>query len=146
MIKRYASTITLNPRFIDSIRKAGWNRFNKERSQKAMSPDLAEKVGKGLENFSNLFFKAFGTTTEFRSDVDILSTLEVTVLHELMHTRAGEHADDAPFGKCYLWDNILKAKNENNAESLAYLAMIIQLINNFKLHVTQAGKVIGIGS
>ncbi|GKT48487.1 uncharacterized protein ColSpa_08668 [Colletotrichum spaethianum] len=78
------STITINPKYLKKIREAGWKRFNKERIQKAMSPDLVKKVDQGIENFANKFLNVFGASTEFQSDVDILATLEVTFLHEVL--------------------------------------------------------------
>ncbi|KAF9877523.1 hypothetical protein CkaCkLH20_05223 [Colletotrichum karsti] len=134
----------MNPRYIKRLQEKGWKRFSEERVLKAMRPELAKKVDDALENISNTFTRVFGMSYEFHSNVDILQTPEVIMLHELMHTHPGGNAVDQPKDKCYLWQNILRIRNEKNADSLAYLGLVIQLITKFNVDVTKEGEVKGI--
>lgn len=74
------------------------------------------------------------------AQVDILDTPDFVLLHELTHTVVGGDASDTDGDNSYGWLNCVRLKDIGNAESLAFFALTVDLIQNYGYDVDDKGK------
>ncbi|KAH7403779.1 hypothetical protein BKA64DRAFT_460635 [Cadophora sp. MPI-SDFR-AT-0126] len=66
-------------------------------------------------------------SNEVATPVDSLAGFEHVLLHEMMHSATALYADDKPDKRCYGWKHCGKCKRSDNADSLAYFALAVEL-------------------
>ncbi|KAF3347805.1 hypothetical protein VD0002_g6235 [Verticillium dahliae] len=118
--------IAFHPRYMKKSTEKN-SMLNHDRVEKAAYPSLWDKVKVKLPGLD------FGA-------VDILATPELTMLHELTHLRAVADAVDSEGRNSYGWLNCVRLKSFKNADSLAYFALVVDLIQRYKYDVDDKGK------
>ncbi|KAH7165281.1 hypothetical protein EDB81DRAFT_852200 [Dactylonectria macrodidyma] len=119
--------ITFDPEWIQTA-VAKNSIFNSDRVKKAVHPSLRRNIQVKFQRFTDI------------TNIDVLQTLEFTLLHELMHTAVGGLALDMDDDDSYGWVNCRRLKDTNNAESLAFFGLVIDLIQNHKYDVNDKGS------
>ncbi|RDL35222.1 uncharacterized protein BP5553_07153 [Venustampulla echinocandica] len=65
---------------------------------------------------------------ETATPIDSLAGFEHVLLHEMTHSAIAGYSDDTPAGKCYGWKHSVKCQKSENADSLAYFALAVELV------------------
>ncbi|CRK37865.1 hypothetical protein BN1723_015257 [Verticillium longisporum] len=118
--------IAFHPRYMKKSTEKN-SMLNHDRVEKAAYPSLWDKVKVKLPGLD------FGA-------VDILATPELTMLHELTHLLAVADAVDSEGRNSYGWLNCVRMKSFKNADSLAYFALVVDLIQRYGYDVDDKGK------
>ncbi|RSL67539.1 hypothetical protein CEP53_002962 [Fusarium sp. AF-6] len=72
--------------------------------------------------------------------IDLLDRFEITMLHELTHTTTGRNTVDVGWPKSYGWRRSVKIQSTRNADSIAFFALAVELINFYHYDVNAAGE------
>ncbi|KAL7622784.1 hypothetical protein AAE478_006463 [Parahypoxylon ruwenzoriense] len=127
-----ATYILLCPWFLEKTNVLKYPTFNSIKSM----------FGKPLETFDKIIDKVI---PDFDLPaIDLFYSLDQTILHELTHTDAAGHSKDIEGGNSYQWNNVHRISTTsnawNNAESIAYFAMGVRLIDE-GYKISEAGGV-----
>ncbi|KAK8127786.1 hypothetical protein PG984_008894 [Apiospora sp. TS-2023a] len=98
--------------------------IDRKRVDKALSPSLLDHIKHGFPDLWNF------------TPMDIFETPELTMLHELTHLLATANTHDRGG---YGWVKCIKAKTHHNADSLAYFALVVDLIENYGCDADEQG-------
>ncbi|KAF7542203.1 hypothetical protein G7Z17_g11792 [Cylindrodendrum hubeiense] len=119
--------ITFNPWYIKhAVEKKSI--FNSDRIKKALQPSLLKAIKIKFQRYTHA------------ANVDTLDTPELTLIHELTHTALGGLSRDTGGSKSYGWYNCVRLKDVDNADNLAYFALVVDLIQNYKYEVDDKGN------
>lgn len=83
MMKK-ADVILINPDTIEDQAEGGWQNITLPRIEKAVNPDLQERVAGKLRTFRDKFAARFrGNANRIQTSVDLLDSFEGVMLHEV---------------------------------------------------------------
>ncbi|KAK8046311.1 hypothetical protein PG996_014375 [Apiospora saccharicola] len=119
--------IVINPQYLRSLQEKGFPRYNDDLINHARL-DTARKAAE----------RAAGV--EIQASIDLLNTLEITLLHEISHLGTMNWAEDVD-DDCYTWDNAVRLQTCTNAENVALFVVATDLTKNHNLKVTKSGMI-----
>ncbi|KAK4086974.1 hypothetical protein PCL_12615 [Purpureocillium lilacinum] len=130
-LKKIAETITLHPLWLREMKDHAYDLLTAEKLADIKKPSAWRTFLQRLKD----------AEPEARP-IDALMGLEGTLHHETYHLTSFGKLLDTPEGAgAYGWVNNQKTKNIKNPDLLAYLALIIDLVENKSCKINERGEV-----